>query len=46
MSWKQKAFLRELTGSNVNLVSIGDSTHEREAAQFAGKQPKVVLQSH
>ena len=39
--WKKKAFLRELTGSNINMVSIGDSIFEREAAHFASKQSRV-----
>merc|ERR1711865_301144 len=42
--WKKKAFLRELTtGSNLNLISIGDSIFEREAAHFAGKQKRVEM---
>lgn len=39
--WKKKAFLRELTGKNINLVSVGDSIFEREAAHFASKQSHV-----
>ena len=41
--WKKKAFLRELTGTNINMVSIGDSIFEREAAHFASKQSRVGM---
>ena len=39
--WKKKAFLREITGSSINIVSVGDSVFEREAAHFVGKQSRV-----
>ena len=41
--WKKKAFARELTGSNINLVSVGDSIFEREAAHFVSQQSCVDL---
>ena len=39
--WKKKAFARELTsGTNINMLSVGDSVFEREAAHFCGKNQR------
>ena len=40
--WKKKAFMRELKGERINLVSIGDSIFEREAAHFVSSRHKNV----
>jgi hypothetical protein len=40
--WKKKAFMRELKGERINLVSIGDSIFEREAAHFVSSKHKNV----